>query len=121
MNTKQITIIGLGQMGTRLAELLVAKGYIVSVWNRTPAKADGIVGVKVFENLEEAIRQSPLVVICVLDYAAVDRILDHYRRAPGGRRTGNNTCRFKCRVCQRRHPGRAGPDGTARNHDYRFR
>ena len=76
MNTKQITIIGLGQMGTRLAELLVAKGYIVSVWNRTPAKADGIVGVKVFENLEEAIRQSPLVVICVLDYAAVDRILD---------------------------------------------
>lgn len=63
-------------MGTRLAELLVAKGYIVSVWNRTPAKADGIVGVKVFENLEEAIRQSPLVVICVLDYAAVDRILD---------------------------------------------
>ena len=76
MNTKQVTIIGLGQMGTRLAELLVAKGYIVSVWNRTPAKADGIVGVKVFENLEEAIRQSPLVVICVLDYAAVDRILD---------------------------------------------
>ncbi len=75
MNTKQITIIGLGQMGTRLAELLVAKGYDVSVWNRTRAKADGIAGVTVFENLEDAIRQSPLVVICVLDYAAVQRIL----------------------------------------------
>lgn len=77
MNTKQITIIGLGQMGTRLAELLVTKGYTVSVWNRTRAKADGIAGVKVFEDLEEAIRQSPLIVICVLDYAAVHRILDN--------------------------------------------
>lgn len=76
MSTKQITIIGSGQMGTRLAELLVAKGYTVSVWNRTRARADKITGVKVFENLEEAARQSPLIVICVLDYAAVDRILD---------------------------------------------
>ncbi|WP_262892413.1 NAD(P)-dependent oxidoreductase [Dyadobacter endophyticus] len=77
MNTKQITIIGLGQMGTKLAELLVAKGYTVSVWNRTRAKGDSIAGVKVFEDVEEVVRQSPLIVICVLDYAAVDRVLDH--------------------------------------------
>lgn len=64
-------------MGTRLAELLVAKDYTVSVWNRTRAKADSIAGVKVFEDLEEAVRQSPLIVICVLDYAAVNRILDN--------------------------------------------
>jgi len=76
MNTKQITVIGLGQMGKRLAELLLAQGYSVSVWNRTRAKADAITGVKVFENLEEAIRQSPLIVICVLDYEAVDRIFE---------------------------------------------
>ncbi len=76
MDTKQITIIGLGQMGTRLAELLLAQDYSVSVWNRTRAKADAIAGVKVFENLEEAIRQSPLIVICVLDYLAVHRIFE---------------------------------------------
>lgn len=76
MNTKQITVIGLGQMGTRLAELLVTQGYSVSVWNRTRAKAAAIAGVKVFENLDEAIRQSPLVVICVLDYEAVHRIFE---------------------------------------------
>lgn len=76
MSTKQITIIGLGQMGRRLAELLVTKGYTVSVWNRTRARADSITGVKVFENLEDAVHQSPLIVICVLDYAAVERILD---------------------------------------------
>ncbi|MCF0071225.1 NAD(P)-binding domain-containing protein [Dyadobacter sp. CY261] len=76
MGTKQITVIGLGQMGTRLAELLVAKGYKVSVWNRTRAKADTIAGVQVYEDVQEAIRQSQLIVICVLDYAAVDRVFD---------------------------------------------
>lgn len=76
MDTKQITVIGLGQMGTRLAELLLTQDYSVSVWNRTRSKADAIAGVKVFENLEEAVRQSPLVVICVLDYEAVHRIFD---------------------------------------------
>ncbi|MGX5852397.1 NAD(P)-dependent oxidoreductase [Dyadobacter jiangsuensis] len=76
MDTKQITVIGLGQMGTRLAELLLTQDYSVSVWNRTRSKADAIAGVKVIENLEEAVRQSPLVVICVLDYEAVHRIFD---------------------------------------------
>ena len=76
MDTKQITVIGLGQMGTRLAELLLAQGYSVSVWNRTRSKAEAIAGVKIFEDLEEAVRQSPLVVICVLDYEAVHRIFD---------------------------------------------
>lgn len=64
-------------MGTRLAELLVAQGYSISVWNRTRAKADAIAGVKVFENLEEAIRQNPLIVICVLDYEAVHLIFEN--------------------------------------------
>ncbi|SDF78971.1 3-hydroxyisobutyrate dehydrogenase [Dyadobacter soli] len=77
MNTKRITVIGLGQMGTRLAELLVAKGYTVTVWNRTRARADSIAGVQVADNLEEAIRQSPVVVICVLDYKAVNGIFNN--------------------------------------------
>ncbi len=64
-------------MGTRLAELLIAQGYTVSVWNRTRAKADAITGAKVFDSLEEAVRQSPLVVICVLDYEAVNRIFEN--------------------------------------------
>lgn len=76
MDTKQITVIGLGQMGTRLAELLLARGYSVSVWNRTRSKAEAIAGVKIFEDLEEAVRRSPLVVICVLGYEAVHRIFD---------------------------------------------
>ncbi len=64
-------------MGTRLAELLVKQGYRVSAWNRTRSKADGVAGVQVYEDLQEAIAQSQLIVICVLDYAAVERIMEH--------------------------------------------
>lgn len=63
-------------MGTRLAELLVKQGYTVSVWNRTRSKADSIAGVRVYEDLQEAIIQSQLIVICVLDYTAIDRIME---------------------------------------------
>jgi 3-hydroxyisobutyrate dehydrogenase-like beta-hydroxyacid dehydrogenase len=77
MDTRQITVLGLGQMGSRLAELLAANDFTVSVWNRTRAKADNIAGVKVYEDIELAIRQSPLIVICVLDYAAVGQIFEN--------------------------------------------
>ena len=35
---EDITIIGLGIMGTALARTLLENGYNVTVWNRTPAK-----------------------------------------------------------------------------------
>lgn len=79
MNTKQITVIGLGQMGARLAELLVEQGYSVSVWNRTRSKSDRVAGVQVYDDLQEAIVQSQLIIICVLDYVAVDRIMESIR------------------------------------------
>lgn len=39
---KQATVIGLGQMGSTLAQLLLDSGYRVTVWNRTAAKADAL-------------------------------------------------------------------------------
>jgi glycerol-3-phosphate dehydrogenase len=36
---KDITIIGLGVMGTALARTLLENGYSVTVWNRTPVKS----------------------------------------------------------------------------------
>jgi 3-hydroxyisobutyrate dehydrogenase/2-hydroxy-3-oxopropionate reductase len=38
-----VAFIGLGSMGERIAERLVDAGYDVTVWNRTPAKADALV------------------------------------------------------------------------------
>jgi 3-hydroxyisobutyrate dehydrogenase len=38
-----VGIVGLGNMGSAIAQNLLARGYTVSVWNRTPHKADALV------------------------------------------------------------------------------
>ncbi len=42
-DTELVGLIGLGLMGTALAERLLESGYRVAVWNRTPAKANALV------------------------------------------------------------------------------
>ena len=37
---RNVTVIGLGLMGSALAEALLNAGHQVTVWNRTPAKAE---------------------------------------------------------------------------------
>lgn len=40
----RVGVIGIGNMGRAIAERLVETGHEVAVWNRTPAKAEGIAG-----------------------------------------------------------------------------
>ena len=40
-----VTVLGLGMMGTTLAQLLLRAGHRVHVWNRTPAKAAALASV----------------------------------------------------------------------------
>lgn len=74
---KQATVIGLGQMGTTLAQLLLDSGYRVTVWNRTAAKADALVaqGAVLAPSALAAVSASPVVIVCVHDYAATHEIL----------------------------------------------
>ncbi len=78
-----ITIIGLGAMGTALAEAFLKKGLAVTVWNRTPEKAQPLAarGAHHAGQIEEALEASPLVLVSVLDYPAVRGIL---QSAPEG-------------------------------------
>ncbi|MER6946373.1 NAD(P)-binding domain-containing protein [Nonomuraea sp. NPDC000554] len=39
----QVTVIGLGPMGTKMAETFLAAGHEVTVWNRTASKAEPLV------------------------------------------------------------------------------
>jgi 3-hydroxyisobutyrate dehydrogenase-like beta-hydroxyacid dehydrogenase len=39
----KVSVLGLGQMGTAIAERLVGAGHEVAVWNRTPGKAEALV------------------------------------------------------------------------------
>lgn len=78
MADRSVSVIGLGSMGAKLAELLLEAGYAVTVWNRTPAKAESLVaaGARLGASPADAVAASPLVVMCVHDYRAVSEILE---------------------------------------------
>lgn len=72
-----VTIIGLGQMGVRLAELLHGAGRSVTLWNRTEARAASLVaaGMTLAASPAEAIAASPVTILILSDDQAVDAVL----------------------------------------------
>ncbi|WP_088833823.1 NAD(P)-dependent oxidoreductase [Paenibacillus tyrfis] len=72
-----VTVIGLGMMGTALAEAFLKAGHRTTVWNRSADKADALVakGAIRAATVAEAVSASPLIVVCVLDYEAAHEIL----------------------------------------------
>jgi 3-hydroxyisobutyrate dehydrogenase-like beta-hydroxyacid dehydrogenase len=72
-----VTVIGLGSMGSAQARAFLKRGHKVTVWNRTNQRAAPLVseGAKLAESPAEAVAASPLIIMCVLDYAAADAIL----------------------------------------------
>ena len=75
ISTKKISVIGLGQMGKKIAEMFMQKDYDVTVWNRTKEKATAANNTKIAKDVEEAVAQSKVSIICVLDNIAVTEIL----------------------------------------------
>ena len=74
ISLKKISVIGLGQMGKKIAEMLVQKDYDVTVWNRTEEKAKEVNAAKIATHVEEALAQSTVSIICVHDNPAVMEI-----------------------------------------------
>jgi 3-hydroxyisobutyrate dehydrogenase-like beta-hydroxyacid dehydrogenase len=74
----EITVIGLGNMGSALARVLLENGCVVTVWNRSPEKASSLVerGALLAPNVAAALAASPLILICVTNYAAANLILN---------------------------------------------
>ncbi|MFD2056347.1 NAD(P)-dependent oxidoreductase [Mesorhizobium calcicola] len=88
-----MTVIGLGAMGTALAEAFLNKGYAVTVWNRSPAKAHALAakGAIMAASVEDAVRSSPLIVVCLLVYDTVHEALAPAREELSGRTLVNLT------------------------------
>ncbi|MCG5217496.1 imine reductase family protein [Streptosporangium soli] len=65
-----VTVIGLGSMGTALAEAFVKAGHPTTVWNRTAAKAAPLIamGAEHAEAIEDAVTASPLVITCLTTF-----------------------------------------------------
>lgn len=75
--TDKVTVIGLGSMGTALAQAFIANGAQVTVWNRNKSKMNVLAekGAIAAVSAAEAIAASDLTVICVSDYKAADKII----------------------------------------------
>lgn len=73
----RVSVIGLGAMGATLARIFQQRGHAVTVWNRSPEKAEPLVraGVMLAASAAEAVAASPVTVVCVYDRAASDAIL----------------------------------------------
>lgn len=72
-----VTVLGLGAMGTALADALLAADHPTTVWNRTPEKAAALVarGATAAADPAAAIAASRLTVICLLDHTTVSTVL----------------------------------------------
>lgn len=83
-----VTLIGLGSMGSALAEAFIDAGHPTTVWNRTPEKATPLIakGASNAPRVEDAVRASPLVVVCLSTYDATVEAL-----APAGTELSGRT------------------------------
>ncbi|MGW7279363.1 NAD(P)-dependent oxidoreductase [Streptomyces sp. NPDC054844] len=73
-----LTVLGAGAMGAALVRAWLAAGHPVTVWNRTPARAEALAadGATVAASAAGAVAASRLVIACLLDDASVGEALD---------------------------------------------
>jgi 3-hydroxyisobutyrate dehydrogenase-like beta-hydroxyacid dehydrogenase len=76
MDDRSIAVVGLGRMGSAIAEALIVAGHDVTVWNRTPEKTRTFDGrSRVASSVVEACRTCDVVMVCVLNYETSDALL----------------------------------------------
>ncbi|BCB76037.1 NAD(P)-binding domain-containing protein [Phytohabitans flavus] len=89
----QVSVLGLGAMGSALATALVKAGHATTVWNRSPGRTSDLVaqGATAAGTAGDAVRASRLVIACLLDHASVHEVLDPLSGELGGRTLVNVT------------------------------
>jgi len=70
----RLGFIGLGIMGRGMVANLVDAGHKVTVWNRTPGKAEGL-DVEVVENAAAVGPESDVIFVCVSDTPDVEEVV----------------------------------------------
>jgi 3-hydroxyisobutyrate dehydrogenase-like beta-hydroxyacid dehydrogenase len=89
MSTR-IGFAGLGLMGGRMARNLLRKGYPLTVWNRTRERCEALAaeGASVARTPRDLAENADVVVACVADPAAVERLVFAPDGLLGGARPG---------------------------------
>ncbi|WP_211231504.1 NAD(P)-dependent oxidoreductase [Paenibacillus harenae] len=77
-NRLSISVIGLGNMGSVLAETFVKAGHPTTVWNRSAVKAAPLIamGAVHADTIENAISASTLVITCLTTYDATIQAME---------------------------------------------
>ncbi|MGS2741197.1 NAD(P)-dependent oxidoreductase [Sinomicrobium sp. M5D2P17] len=85
--SKDVTVIGLGAMGTALAKAFLKAGHKTTVWNRSADKIVPLMekGAVAASTASEAASASELVVICVLNYEILEKIIKSVKEELRGR------------------------------------
>lgn len=75
--SETLGFIGLGIMGQGMAANLLKAGYAVTVWNRTPAKAQALIdaGAQLAESPREVAARASVIFICVSDTPDVQQVI----------------------------------------------
>jgi len=81
-----VTVIGMGNMGSAVAQAYLERGYRTTVWNRTADKAEALAdaGAVVASTAAKAVAASPLTILCLLDNTAVEDVLESVGQAAAG-------------------------------------
>jgi 3-hydroxyisobutyrate dehydrogenase-like beta-hydroxyacid dehydrogenase len=92
-NRLDVTVLGLGEMGGVLAAALVDGGFRTTVWNRSPGKAKALAdrGATAADTPGDAVRSSPVIIICLFDHESVHEVLDPIAAGLDGRTLVNLT------------------------------
>jgi len=74
----EITVIGLGLMGTALARTIHRAGHGLTVWNRSPEKMQPFVadGIAAAADAADAVGSSPVVLVCIDNYDSTRALLE---------------------------------------------
>lgn len=72
-----VTMIGLGLMGSALARAFIGAGHSVTVWNRSADKTEPFkaLGADSAESFAQALQASPVIVVCIDNYDVTKRLL----------------------------------------------
>jgi 3-hydroxyisobutyrate dehydrogenase len=74
---EKLGYLGLGMMGSPMARRLINSGHDVTVWNRSPGKAAGLVaaGAKAASHPRDIAAAASIIFMCLTDAAAVDEVV----------------------------------------------
>ncbi|HEX4207290.1 MAG TPA: NAD(P)-dependent oxidoreductase [Ktedonobacteraceae bacterium] len=90
-NKPRIGFIGMGHMGSLMAERLLHAGYPVTVYDRTPDKAQALMrhGAQIADQPRTLASNCQIVMLCVTDAHAVNELTDGPEGALAGLKNGS--------------------------------